>query len=60
MHEHQHLLAKGIVGTSAPLLGALTSMQEQLEHWLRIGSLCIGILVGILTAWSIWRGLNKR
>jgi|694.fasta_scaffold128575_2 hypothetical protein len=46
----------GIAGTVAPALGVVTSFQEQLEWGLRMTSLTIGIIVGLL---SLFRLLKK-
>jgi hypothetical protein len=46
----------GIAGTVAPALGVVTSFQEQLEWGLRMTSLTIGIVVGLL---SLFRLLKK-
>ena len=46
-----------LVGMAAPTLGLITSMQEQFEYWLRVGSLIIGITVGVA---SLYRLLKRR
>ncbi len=51
---------KAIVGTASPLLGVITSYQEQIEWHLRIVSLLVGLLVGILSLVSMVRKLRKR
>lgn len=45
-----------LVGMTAPMLGLITSMQEQFEYWLRVGSLIVGISVGLV---SLYRVLKK-
>jgi len=45
-----------LVGMAAPTLGLITSMQEQFEYWLRIGSLFVGITVGLV---SLYRVIKK-
>jgi ABC-type nickel/cobalt efflux system permease component RcnA len=45
-----------LVGMAAPMLGLITSMQEQFEYWLRVGSLVVGISVGLV---SLYRVLKK-
>jgi hypothetical protein len=47
----------GIVGSVAPVLGLVTSLQEQMEWGLRITSLVIGVVVGLL---SLRKLLKKR
>lgn len=51
---------RGIVGTASPLLGVVTSLQEQIEWHLRIGSLVVGLLVGLLSMVTMIRKLRKR
>ena len=51
---------KGIVGTVSPVLGIITSFQQQIEWHLRIASLAVGLLVGVLSAASLWRKLRRR
>lgn len=46
-----------LIGMAAPTLGLITSMQEQFEYWLRVGSLVVGIAVGLA---SLYRLLSKR
>ena len=38
---------KAFVGVASPLLGVITSLQEQVEWSLRVASLCVGLAVGI-------------
>jgi len=45
-----------LVGMAAPTLGLITSMQEQFEYWLRVGSLVVGIAVGLA---SLYRLISK-
>ncbi|MBI24894.1 MAG: hypothetical protein CMN05_15070 [Roseibacillus sp.] len=51
---------KGIVGTVSPVLGVVTSFQEQIEWHLRIASLLIGLAVGVLSLIAMIRKLRKR
>tara|TARA_B100000963_G_scaffold357431_1_gene379622 strand:- start:2034 stop:2198 length:165 start_codon:yes stop_codon:yes gene_type:complete len=45
-----------LIGMAAPVIGLVTSMQEQFEYWLRVGSLVVGIAVGIA---SLYRLIKK-
>ena len=45
-----------LIGMAAPVIGLITSMQEQFEYWLRVGSLVVGIAVGLA---SLYRVLKK-
>ena len=45
------------IGTIAPLLGVITSLQEQIEYGLRISGLLVGLIVGLLSLWQIIKKL---
>jgi NO-binding membrane sensor protein with MHYT domain len=50
---------KAIVGIASPMLGFITSFQEQIERHLRIASLLVGLAVGLMSLASMvrkWRG----
>ena len=49
-----------IIGTASPVLGVITSYQEQIEWHLRAASLVVGLLVGILSLVSMVRKLRRR
>ena len=51
---------KGIVGTASPVLGVITSYQEQIEWHLRILSLLVGLAVGMLSLIGLWRKLRQK
>ena len=51
---------KGLVGTASPLLGVVTSFQEQLEWYLRISSLMVGLAVGAMSLVSMVRKMRGR
>jgi uncharacterized BrkB/YihY/UPF0761 family membrane protein len=53
-------VSKAIVGMASPLLGIVTSYQEQIEWHLRVGSLLVGLAVGILSLVSMVRKLRRR
>jgi hypothetical protein len=50
---------KTIVGVCAPALGVLTSFQQEIEWHLRIISLVIGIIVGLLSMWGLIKKAQK-
>ena len=54
---HGKDILHGLIGTAAPALGFVTSFQEQLEWGMRMTSLSIGIIVGVL---SLAKLLKKR
>jgi len=47
--DNNRYLYNGVIGTITPILGLITSFQEQLEWGMRIFSLGIGIVVGIVS-----------
>jgi len=51
---------KAIIGTVSPVLGVITSYQEQIEWHLRAASLLVGLLVGILSLVSMVKKLRRR
>ena len=51
---------KSIVGTASPVLGVITYLQEQIEWHLRVGSLLVGLAVGILSVIGLWSKLRRR
>ena len=55
--EHGKDLLHGVAGTVAPALGVITSFQEQLEWGLRMTSLTIGIIVGLLSLFKLLKKL---
>ena len=55
--EHGRDLLHGVAGTVAPALGVITSFQEQLEWGLRMTSLTIGIVVGLLSLYKLLKKL---
>ena len=53
-------VAKAFVGIASPVMGVITSFQEQIEWHLRVASLCIGLAVGIMSLVSMTRKLWKK
>jgi hypothetical protein len=52
-------VSKAIVGVASPMLGLITSFQEQIEWHLRIASLLVGLAVGLMSLVAMvrkWRG----
>jgi len=56
IRTHTEILAKGLFGSSIPLGAAYVGSLDSVELWLRIISLCIGIIVGLATFISIVAG----
>jgi hypothetical protein len=44
---------KAIVGVASPVIGVLTSMQHQIEWTLRVASLLVGLIVGVMSLISM-------
>jgi hypothetical protein len=57
--ETIHTVKQGIAGTGASAAGIGMSFMEQLEQWLQIASLSVGLLVGLITLYNLtvkkWR-----
>ena len=53
-------VSKAILGMVSPVLGVITSYQEQIEWHLRVSSLLVGLLVGILSLVSMVRKLRRK
>ena len=62
-HMMRHIdldyVSKAIVGIASPVVGLITSFQEQIEWHLRVASLLVGLAVGIMSLVAMvrkWRG----
>ncbi len=51
---------KAIVGIASPVVGLITSFQEQIEWHLRIASLVVGLLVGVMSLVAMARKLRRK
>ena len=51
---------KAFVGIASPVLGVITSFQEQLEWHLRVASLCVGLAVGLMSLVAMARKLRRK
>jgi hypothetical protein len=51
MRDHFDIdyILKAIVGVASPVIGVITSLQEQIEWTLRVASLVVGLIVGIMS-----------
>jgi hypothetical protein len=52
-------MLKGLIGTLSPVVGVLTSLQEQVEWGLRVASLSVGLLVGVTSLISMLKKMRK-
>jgi hypothetical protein len=53
-------VSKAIIGIASPVMGVITSYQEQIEWHLRVASLCVGLAVGILSLVSMAKKLRRK
>ena len=53
-------VSKAILGMTSPLLGLVTSYQEQIEWHLRAASLLVGLAVGIMSLVAMVRKMRRR
>jgi hypothetical protein len=53
-------VSKAIIGITSPVIGVVTSYQEQIEWHLRAASLLVGLLVGIMSLVSMVRKMRRR
>jgi len=53
-------VSKAFIGMTSPLLGLVTSYQEQIEWHLRAASLLVGLLVGIMSLVSMVKKMRRR
>lgn len=58
--ERLKIVGGGIVGTIAPLVGAVVSSAEHVAEWLKITSLLVGIVVAGMSGWGIWRTTRAK
>ena len=60
LHSHMSTVERGVLGTFASLGSAAVSMVSQLEVYLRIAGLCVGLAVGVVTLLSVLHDLKKK
>ena len=59
MNDHNsHTLINGLVGTASSCFAVISTFQEQLEWWVRIGAGFLGLLIGLITLVNLIR--NKK
>lgn len=59
-HAHWMDLARGVTGSACAFLAVVTSWQQHLEYGLRIASLGVGILVGLITIRNLLRNPPQK
>jgi NO-binding membrane sensor protein with MHYT domain len=53
-------VSKAIVGIASPVVGVITSFQEQIEWHLRVASLLVGLAVGAMSLVAMARKLRRK
>jgi hypothetical protein len=53
-------ILKAIVGVASPVIGVITSLQEQIEWTLRMASLLVGLAVGIMSLIAMIKKMRGR
>jgi hypothetical protein len=53
-------VSKAIVGIASPVVGVITSFQEQIEWHLRVASLLVGLAVGVMSLVAMARKLRRK
>ncbi len=48
-HIDFEYIFKAIVGIASPVIGVITSLQQQIEWTLRVASLLVGLIVGVMS-----------
>jgi len=62
MRDHLDIdyILKAIVGVASPVIGVITSLQEQVEWTLRVASLIVGLIVGIMSMLSMMKKMRGK
>jgi hypothetical protein len=62
MRDHLDIdyILKAIVGVASPVIGVITSLQEQVEWTLRVASLIVGMIVGIMSLVSMVKKMRGK
>ena len=60
MQQHFSTVERGALGAFASIGSAAVSMDSQLEVYLRIAGLCVGLAVGVVTLLSVLHDLKKK
>ena len=60
MQSHFTTVERGAIGTFTSIGSAAVSMVSQLEVYLRIAGLCVGLLVGVVTLISVYHDLRRK
>jgi hypothetical protein len=60
LHNHLSTVERGALGTFASIGSAAVSLVSQLEVYLRVAGLIIGLAVGVVTLISVLHDLRRK
>ena len=60
LDQHLSTVERGVLGTLATGGSVAVSFLSQFELYLRIGGLCVGLAVGVITLISVYHDLRKK
>jgi hypothetical protein len=60
LHSHMSTVERGALGTFASIGSAAVSLVSQLEVYLRVAGLIVGLAVGVVTLISVLHDLRKK
>jgi hypothetical protein len=60
MQQHFTTVERGALGAFASIGSAAVSMVSQLEVYLRVAGLCVGLAVGVVTLLSVLHDLRNK
>jgi len=60
LHSHMSTVERGALGTFASIGSAAVSLVSQLEVYLRVAGLIIGLAVGVVTLISVLHDLRRK
>ena len=60
LQSHLSTVERGALGTFASIGSAAVSMVSEVEVYLRIAGLCVGLLVGVVTLLSVYHDLRRK
>jgi hypothetical protein len=60
LHSHMSTVERGALGTFASIGSAAVSLVSQLEVYLRVAGLLVGLAVGVVTLISVLHDLRRK
>jgi hypothetical protein len=60
MQTHFSTVERGAIGTFTSIGSAAVSMVSEVEVYLRVAGLCVGLLVGVVTLLSVYHDLRRK